>query len=42
LILALSVSALCGSISFMLTGVPQERGTLCEFQAWLITYFGNS
>lgn len=24
------------------TGVPQERGTLCEFQAWLITYFGNS
>ncbi|KAJ7381325.1 hypothetical protein OS493_001448 [Desmophyllum pertusum] len=39
LILALSVAALCGSISFMLTGVPQERGTLCEFQAWLITYF---
>lgn len=39
LILALSVAALCGSISFMLTGVPQERGTFCEFQAWLITYF---
>lgn len=39
LILALSVAALCGSISFMLTGVPQERGPLCELQAWLITYF---
>lgn len=39
LILALSVAALGESISILMTGVPQDRGPLCQTQAWLLTYF---
>ncbi|XP_027044480.1 cyclic AMP receptor-like protein A [Pocillopora damicornis] len=38
LILALTSAACLDSISYLLTGVPPDDNTLCDFQAWLLSF----
>jgi len=42
LILALSVAAFLDSVSYLLTGVPPDDSSLCDFQAWLLSFMGFS
>lgn len=42
LILALSIAAFLDSLGYLLTGVPPDDSSLCDFQAWLISFMGFS
>ncbi|XP_073256592.1 cyclic AMP receptor-like protein A isoform X2 [Porites lutea] len=42
LILFLSLAACLDSIGFLLTGVPPDDSSLCDFQAWLLSFTGFS